>query len=259
MPLSAVSETAVDVEAVADTLVARGYHEVITYSFVDKTLDETISGKNNELTLSNPISSEMSVMRASLWPGMLQTAASNLARQRERVRIFELGSSYHGTRETPEEVRRIAGSCLIGRAHDEHWSNKSQNTDFYDVKADLGGAVQFGGVDRRRTVYGGNTCRAATRSDSCIASRRATRRLVWKTTSAHCERIRVRKVVRCLCSNWMLMRPSQHMCQLLNLSQNFLQCAAMSRSWSMMTSIAGGFGGSRASRVAGADPRRQDI
>ena len=144
MPLSAVPETAVDAATVADTLVARGYHEVITYSFVDKALDETISGDTNELALSNPISSEMSVMRASLWTGMLQTAASNLARQRERVRIFEIGNSYHGTLDTPREVQRVAG-LVVGAVRDEHWSEKPQNTDFYDVKADIEALFEVAG------------------------------------------------------------------------------------------------------------------
>lgn len=136
MPLAEVAETSVDIDRAADALAARDYHEVITYSFVDESLDALVSGEPSTLALSNPISSEMSVMRASLWSGMLQSAASNVARQQERVRVFEIGNTYHGSLEAPKEVTRIAGVAL-GDKHDVHWSSSAQSIDFYDIKADV--------------------------------------------------------------------------------------------------------------------------
>ncbi len=94
--LVTVTESSIDLEAVSATLVARDYQEVITYSFVDQDADSAISGSESQLVLSNPISSEMSVMRSSLWVGMLEAAANNTARQQGRVRLFEVGKSFHG-------------------------------------------------------------------------------------------------------------------------------------------------------------------
>jgi phenylalanyl-tRNA synthetase beta chain len=68
-PLATAMETKIDLDLVANTLVARDYQEVITYSFVDQEIDTRITGTKSELVLSNPISSEMSVMRSSMWPG----------------------------------------------------------------------------------------------------------------------------------------------------------------------------------------------
>jgi phenylalanyl-tRNA synthetase beta chain len=136
LPLGPVTERSVDAGRVADTLVARDYQEVVTYSFIDAETDRTFAGSESELVLSNPISSEMSVMRGSLWPGMLKAAAANLARQQERVRLFEIGKTFHGTLASPEEVVRVAG-LATGPALPEQWSMKSREVDFFDVKADI--------------------------------------------------------------------------------------------------------------------------
>ncbi|MDH3748604.1 MAG: phenylalanine--tRNA ligase subunit beta [Gammaproteobacteria bacterium] len=135
-PLETVTETRVDMELVASTLTARDYQEVVTYSFVGAEADELISGHASELVLSNPISSEMSVMRSSLVAGMLEAAANNTARQQERVRIFEIGKSFHGKLEHHDEVVRIA-ALATGPALPEQWGSNGLNVDFFDIKADV--------------------------------------------------------------------------------------------------------------------------
>ncbi len=143
-PLESVTESRVDTELACATLVARDYQEVITYSFIDPALDERISGTRSELVLSNPISSEMSVMRSSLWPGMLIAAATNASRQQDRVRLFEIGKSFHGTLENHNEVVRIAGLCM-GPTLPEQWGAKAQSVDFFDIKSDVIGLLQITG------------------------------------------------------------------------------------------------------------------
>ncbi|HZW58683.1 MAG TPA: phenylalanine--tRNA ligase subunit beta, partial [Woeseiaceae bacterium] len=135
-PLAGVTETRVDPETVADTLVSRDYQEVITYSFVEAGIDRLMTGADSELVLCNPISSEMSVMRGSLWSGLLLAARANLSRQQERVRLFEFGKSFHGTLASPQETPRLAGLAL-GPVLAEQWGSAPLAVDFYDVKADL--------------------------------------------------------------------------------------------------------------------------
>ncbi len=143
-PLAAVSETAVDLEKVAGALVARDYQEVISYSFVDAESDELVSGEKSKLVLTNPISSEMSVMRSSLLGGLLAAAAANLSRQQERVRLFEIGKSFHGTLEAPVEIERVAG-LVLGNARAEQWDDSGQPVDFFDIKSDLEGLIAMSG------------------------------------------------------------------------------------------------------------------
>jgi phenylalanyl-tRNA synthetase beta chain len=143
-PLATAPETFVDLDSLANTLVARDYQEVITYSFVDQEINTRITGESSELVLSNPISSEMSVMRGSIWPGLLVAAASNVARQQERVRIFEIGKTFHGTLKAPEEVMRAAG-LVYGAAAPEQWAIPSQNSDFFDMKSDVAALLNMVG------------------------------------------------------------------------------------------------------------------
>jgi phenylalanyl-tRNA synthetase beta chain len=135
-PLETVTETRVGLERAAETLIARDYQEVVTYSFVDADANKAFTGTNSDLVLSNPISSEMSVMRASLWPGMVEVAAANIARQQDRVRIFEASKSFHGSLDAHTEVVRIAG-LVMGLIVPEQWGSKARNADFFDIKADL--------------------------------------------------------------------------------------------------------------------------
>ena len=119
-PLKTVTESAVDLERAAETLIARDYREVVTYSFIDAEANTAFTGVESELVLSNPISSEMSVMRASLWPGMITAAATNNARQQDRVRLFEASKSFHGSLGDHTEVVRIAG-LATGPVKPEQW------------------------------------------------------------------------------------------------------------------------------------------
>jgi len=148
LPLGPVTETRIDMELVAASLVAREYQEVITYSFIDAENNRRFTGEDSKLVLSNPISTEMSVMRASLWPGMVAAAASNVARQQERVRIFEIGKSFHGSLEKPVEVVRVAG-LAVGSAVPEQWGRRAQSVDFFDIKSDLETLLEMVGAATR--------------------------------------------------------------------------------------------------------------
>jgi len=143
-PLAMATETRIDLDLVANTLVARDYQEVITYSFVGQEINTRITGTASKLVLSNPISSEMSVMRSSVWPGLLATASSNVARQQERVRIFEIGKTFHGTLKAPREVMRVAG-LAYGDTAPEQWASRGQSVDFFDIKSDVVSLLEMAG------------------------------------------------------------------------------------------------------------------
>lgn len=134
----ALPETAFDPDRAKLALVARGYHEVITYSFVSPELQHRIDPRPEVevLTLSNPLSAEMSVMRTSLWPGLLQTARQNQARQQERVRIFESGQRF--LRQGAELKQDAVFSGLaVGFSAPVQWDMQVRPADFYSAKADL--------------------------------------------------------------------------------------------------------------------------
>ena len=83
-------------------------------------------------------------MRSSLLPGLVSSAAANIARQQDRVRLFEVGKSFHGTLDAPQEVVRIA-AVASGGAMPEQWGAASQSIDFFDIKADLVSLLKLAG------------------------------------------------------------------------------------------------------------------
>ncbi|NNJ98740.1 MAG: phenylalanine--tRNA ligase subunit beta [Gammaproteobacteria bacterium] len=118
------------------SLVERGYHEAITYSFVDPNWQALLDPAHAAVELANPLSSEMSVMRTSIWPGLLQAVRHNLNRQQNRVRLFETGQVFLQGETELAQVERIAG-VICGSLHEEQWADQSREVDFYDLKADV--------------------------------------------------------------------------------------------------------------------------
>jgi phenylalanyl-tRNA synthetase beta chain len=134
--LGDATEHRVALEYLADLLAARGYCEVITYSFIDPTAQQAVEPDASCVRLANPISREMGVMRGSLWPGLLSSAQQNLSRQRDRVRIFEIGRRFDGDAGNTNEYNVVAGLACGGQWPD-HWDESARDVDFYDIKGDI--------------------------------------------------------------------------------------------------------------------------
>ncbi|MGE8410081.1 MAG: phenylalanine--tRNA ligase subunit beta [Pseudomonas sp.] len=130
------AESRAELPALRRLLVARGYQEAITYSFVDPKLFELFSPGIEPLLLANPISSDMAAMRASLWPGLVKALQHNLNRQQDRVRLFESGLRFVGQLEGLQQQPMLAG-VVCGSRLPEGWANGRDSIDFFDVKADV--------------------------------------------------------------------------------------------------------------------------
>ncbi len=141
--LSEAPEAILAIDQIKDVLVARDYQEAITYSFVDEALQQSLVPEHSYIKLQNPISSELAVMRTTLWCGLLQAAAYNTKRQQTRVRLFEAGQRFLGT-DVAQQEKMLAGIAL-GSAGPEQWGEKSRKVDFYDVKADVEAICALGG------------------------------------------------------------------------------------------------------------------
>ncbi len=134
--IAARPEAAFRLDRARDLLVDRDYHEVITYSFISPEMAAQVTPEVMPVRLSNPISADMSVMRASLWPGLLGAARHNLARQQERVRIFESGLTFERIAGEIAQRPRL-GALICGPLMDVHWDQAVRKVDFFDLKGDL--------------------------------------------------------------------------------------------------------------------------
>ncbi|WLH61056.1 phenylalanine--tRNA ligase subunit beta [Pseudomonas sp. FP2300] len=126
-------------------LVARGYQEAITYSFIDPRQFELFSPGVEPLLLANPISNDMAAMRSSLWPGLVKSLQHNLNRQQDRVRLFESGLRFVGQLEGLKQEPMLAG-VVCGSRLPEGWAQGRDVVDFFDVKADVEAVLGFAGA-----------------------------------------------------------------------------------------------------------------
>ncbi len=131
-------------DRIADTLCSRGYSEVVTYGFVDRELADAVNPGADHVSLTNPLSQEMGVMRHSLWPGLLLAAQHNRSRQQPRVRLFEIGTQFGRGTNGVRECRVLAG-LAIGAYRPEHWEGGARDVDFFDVKADVEAVLALAG------------------------------------------------------------------------------------------------------------------
>ena len=155
-------EAATSLERVQAILVDRDYQEAITYSFVDAALLQELDSGSRPVALSNPISSEMSVMRSSLWAGLVGAVQYNLSRQQGRIRLFETGLKFVLQDNEIQQTNMLSGVVVGGRLP-EQWGAAKEATDFFDVKADVEALLERSGVvaefraERHSALHPGQT------------------------------------------------------------------------------------------------------
>ena len=121
---------------IRNLMAARDYQEVITYSFVEESWENDLAGNANPVCLRNPIASDMSVMRTSLFGGLLNTLIYNLNRKQGRVRLFEIGACFQADGQGYVQRLKLGGLCY-GDAVTEQWGESARTVDFFDAKADI--------------------------------------------------------------------------------------------------------------------------
>jgi phenylalanyl-tRNA synthetase beta chain len=123
-------------QRIKEQTAARGWQEVINLAFVEPGLQQALNPDVPSIALDNPIADNLSVMRTTLWAGLIPAWLYNRARQQDRVRLFEAGVCFTLVDGAVVETSRIAG-LAAGRALPEQWSSVTRPVDFYDLKTDV--------------------------------------------------------------------------------------------------------------------------
>lgn len=143
--MRATHETRRSIHDIRHALAARDYAETVNFSFVDAEWEHDFAGNDNPIRLLNPIASQLSVMRTTLFGSLISVLRHNLNRRADRVRVFETGrvfladSSVKAGELTVEgytQPKRV-GVLAYGPAVDEQWGVATRAVDFFDVKGDL--------------------------------------------------------------------------------------------------------------------------
>jgi len=142
--LPAKAEAKLGLREIRRVLVARDFHEAVTYSFVDAEIQKQLDPDNVPVVLSNPISPEHAVMRSSVVSGLLRAAQHNVKRQQGRVRLFESGLRFV---DTGEGLHQTPGLALLatGAVGGESWAAPARDVDFHDLKGDVEALLARGG------------------------------------------------------------------------------------------------------------------
>ncbi|MFO1412735.1 MAG: phenylalanine--tRNA ligase subunit beta [Burkholderiales bacterium] len=117
-------------------LAALDWQEVITFSFVSSAVEAALDPASRPIKVLNPIAAQLDVMRTTLLPGLLETLKTNVNRRAPRVRVFELGRTFHHAGAGYDQPLRVGG-LAYGPAAPEQWGTPTRDVDFFDVKGDL--------------------------------------------------------------------------------------------------------------------------
>ena len=112
----------------------KGYLEAVTWSFTDSQIDKKFSQGKSEIKITNPISSDLDVLRRSIFSNLIICMKKNQDRGYLDLSLFEIGPTFSGNK--PGEQQIVLGGLKSGMANRKSWDSKARNIDVFDVKAD---------------------------------------------------------------------------------------------------------------------------
>ena len=121
------------------------YQEVVNYSFVDDAWEADLAANTQPIRVVNPIASQLSSMRSTLFGSLIANLRYNLNRRATRVRVFEIGTVFMRDDTVTDGPLTVAGyaqpkrvgALAYGSVTEEQWGGAARNMDFFDIKADL--------------------------------------------------------------------------------------------------------------------------
>ena len=114
------------------SIASKGYLEAITWSFTDSNHNDFFKDKNKEIKIINPISSELGVLRNSIFSNLIMYMSKNLDRGFKDLSIFEIGPIFTGS--NPGEQNTVVCGLSAGKKSRLSWIDKERNIDVYDIK-----------------------------------------------------------------------------------------------------------------------------
>jgi phenylalanyl-tRNA synthetase beta chain len=136
-------------------VASKGFTEAITWSFTDSKVDNLFSELKDDIRLSNPISSDLDVLRTSLYSNLMIGAKKNIHRNFEDLMLFEIGPVFQG--KEPGKQSTMIGAIKTGKHSRKNWIEKERNFDIFDIKNDALRTLSEIGIDIQKTVVGNKT------------------------------------------------------------------------------------------------------
>ncbi len=117
------------------SVATKGYQEVITWSFTDSRINDLFRSNEKDIEIINPISSDLNVLRNSIFSNLLMYLNKNLDRGIKDLSLFEIGPIFHGS--NPGEQETVIGGLRSGKVSRLSWIEEDRNVDVFDIKRDV--------------------------------------------------------------------------------------------------------------------------
>ncbi len=137
------------------SVASKGYTEAVTWSFTDSKIDTLFSELKNKIKLSNPISSDLDVLRSSLYSNLILSAKKNIHRNFEDLMLFEIGPIFKGNK--PGEQSTMIGAIKTGKHSRKNWIEKDRDFDVFDIKNDVLRTLYEIGIDNSKIFISNKT------------------------------------------------------------------------------------------------------
>ena len=124
------------VNAIRHRIAGLGYHELVSYSFIDQHMEQSLHGNQDHIVLENPIAENMNTMRSHLWASHLEALQYNVNRNQHKIKFFEIAKTFIKKSKAYHEQLVLSG-LVSGTAIEKNWVEKHRKYDFFDVKADI--------------------------------------------------------------------------------------------------------------------------
>ena len=137
------------------SLASKGYLETVTWSFTDSKIDKQFSNGEKEIPILNPISSDLDVLRRSIFSNLAIHLKKNQDRGYEDISLFEIGPSFFG--KNPGEQQIVVGALRSGKVGRKSWIEKDRDVDVFDIKSDTVQTLVDLGVPEHHLFVSDNT------------------------------------------------------------------------------------------------------
>ena len=129
------------------SVASKGYYETVTWSFTDSKINQLFKESYKEIKIVNPISSDLNVLRNSIFPNLIFYLKRNLDRGFKDVSLFEIGPTFLGNQ--PGEQQTVIGAIKSGKISRLNWNEKERIVDVFDVKKDVIQTLIEAGYDKQ--------------------------------------------------------------------------------------------------------------
>jgi phenylalanyl-tRNA synthetase beta chain len=137
------------------SLASKGFMEIITWSFADSKIDKQFSKGEKEIPIYNPISSDLDVLRRSIFSNLAIYLKKNQDRGYEDLSLFEIGPTFFG--KNPGEQQIVIGGLKSGKVNRKSWLEKERNVDVFDIKSDATKTLVELGIEEKNLFVSDNT------------------------------------------------------------------------------------------------------